>query len=312
MMEQQILLSICIPTNGKVQWVIPVLESIYTQNVDQNCFEVVVTDNGIDDELEKALSKIGYSNLHYERTNATGFLNIVNSLQAAKGLFCKLHNHRSCMLPNMLQELLSLVKRYADEQPVIYCTNGVLSNCNELLECEDFNTFVARMSYWSSCMAGIGMWHKDIPQLNHIQFNKMFPNTSILFEMRQQSKYIIWNKIYEKQQDGKGKGCYNLFHTFGVVYLDILSELRMRDRITIETFLSVKHDLYKWLCDLYYYMVVRKVDTSFDLVHIRRSMNIYFGTFQYIKMALSVYVIIIPKRVLYRIRNLVLGMFVTK
>lgn len=302
-MTRQRLLSICIPTNGNVQWVIPVLESIYMQNVDHDDFEVIITDNGITDELERALSQKKYSNLYYERTNAIGFLNIVNSLQAAKGLFCKLHNHRSCLLPNMLEELLLLIKEHIDTQPIVYCANGLIRNCNDLIECDNFNTFVGQMSYWSSYMAGICIWHKDIPQLEHIQFNKMFPNTSILFEMRQQSKYIIWNKVYEKQLDGKGKGCYNLFYTFGVVFLDMLSELRMRDRITVSTFLSIKHDLFKWLCGLYYSIVVCKSDKSFDLTNIRQSIKVYFSTFHYLKILLYAYVIATPKFILYRVKR---------
>ena len=46
MQEQRPVLSICLPTNGVVEWVIPTLESIYAQNVNFSLFEVVISDNG--------------------------------------------------------------------------------------------------------------------------------------------------------------------------------------------------------------------------------------------------------------------------
>ena len=45
-MEKNVLISLCMPTNGVIEWVFPVLDSIFGQGVDDNLYEVVVTDNG--------------------------------------------------------------------------------------------------------------------------------------------------------------------------------------------------------------------------------------------------------------------------
>ena len=45
------LLSLCIPTNGISEWVFPVLDSIYNQKVDDSLFEVIVTDNGNNEQF---------------------------------------------------------------------------------------------------------------------------------------------------------------------------------------------------------------------------------------------------------------------
>ena len=42
-MEKNVLISLCMPTNGVIEWVFPVLDSIFGQGVDDNLFEVVVT-----------------------------------------------------------------------------------------------------------------------------------------------------------------------------------------------------------------------------------------------------------------------------
>ena len=45
-MQNDIDLTICIPTNGIVEWVFPVLDSIFQQDdVNLSRYEVVVTDN---------------------------------------------------------------------------------------------------------------------------------------------------------------------------------------------------------------------------------------------------------------------------
>ena len=63
-MESNILLSLCIPTNGAAQWVIPALEAIYNQECDTSLFEVIITDNGADNTLADAVKKYQYSNLY--------------------------------------------------------------------------------------------------------------------------------------------------------------------------------------------------------------------------------------------------------
>ena len=50
-MMNGLLLSICIPTNGASQWVLPCLDAIYSQGIDKSLFEVVITDNDIDSTL---------------------------------------------------------------------------------------------------------------------------------------------------------------------------------------------------------------------------------------------------------------------
>ena len=47
------LVTLCIPTNGVPEWCQPVFESIYQQGVDENLFQVVVTDNGDNQEFKK-------------------------------------------------------------------------------------------------------------------------------------------------------------------------------------------------------------------------------------------------------------------
>ena len=63
-------LSLCLPTNGISEWVFPALDSIYSQEVNNDKFEVIVTDNGNNDEFRMDMEKYSkeHANLIYKKT----------------------------------------------------------------------------------------------------------------------------------------------------------------------------------------------------------------------------------------------------
>lgn len=282
-MSNRPVLSICIPTNGIVEWVVPVIESIYSQQVDHKLFEVVVTDNGGDGVLEKAVAKYDYDNFFYYKTSSSGFLNQIDAFERCHGEFCKMLNHRSKMRPGSIEALLSVICKYIDTKPILYCAEGVVKG-DEFIECNSVDEFVKEMNYWVSWSAGTGVWRSDVSNLRELPIDKMFPHTVFLFGLRKNSKYVIWNGKYEDMADETGKGGYDLFRTFGVNFLDIISNLRIDERISLNTFLSVKEGLYGFLCSLYFSEVLMPSKRSFIIQNIRESMSVYYGDYYYYKM----------------------------
>lgn len=284
------ILSLCIPTNGAVKWIVPVIDSIYSQGCDDALFEVIVADNAKNAELQEIIEHYGHNNIRYFRSDAQGFLNIVSSFQSAKGDFCKLINHRAKMIAGALDDLIGMVNKYKDEQPVIYCTNGVVGEGKDVVRCKNLDELLWNLHYYCTWMAGIGIWRKDIPNLEGIEYNKMFPNTTILFEQRTQpSAYLLYNKKFFNEQNGHGKGCYNLFHTFAVVFPDMLKDLQRRDRITQRTFDKVMKDLYGCLQNFYMNFVLRNPDKSFDLSGNHKNLTTYYSELDYWRMMYHCY-----------------------
>ena len=99
------LVSLCIPTNGIVKWVLPVIESIYKQNVEDDLFEIVITDNGTNSELKQHLKKYLeiHDNLIYKKTEDYQFLNQISCFKAASGELIKFINHRMVLKNNFLE-----------------------------------------------------------------------------------------------------------------------------------------------------------------------------------------------------------------
>lgn len=288
-MDKQPVLSLCIPTNGAVEWILPVIESIYSQGYDNEKFEVVITDNGKDSQLPAHIVKMDYPNLRYMQTTDEGFLNLVSCLKEGKGQFCKMINHRSVMLPGSISDMVALVEKYKDTQPIIYCSDGNIKCETNFVECSNTDEFVRHLSYWCSWSAGIGFWQKDIPNIPNIKLNEMFPNASLLFEIRKESEYVIWNKKYEQMCDDSGKGGYDLFHTFGVVLLDIIKGILDSGRISHKTFYVVKKDLFGFLTELYKNEMILPTKHTFILKNIKNSMEVYYGVGGYRKMVINAY-----------------------
>lgn len=291
-MDKQPILSLCIPTNGAVEWILPVINSIYSQRYNNEKFEVVITDNGKDSRLADYLKDYDYPNLRYIVTTDEGFLNLVSSLKEGRGLFCKMINHRSVLEPGTIEEMIELVERYKDSQPIIYCSDGNVKG-PEVIECENLDQFIENLSYWTSWSAGIGFWKKDIEKIDSVELDKMFPNASLLLNLRKESSYVIWNKKYEQMGDDAGKGGYDLYDTFAVHFLDIIKGLLVDGRISRQTFNVVKNDLFGFLTVLYKNEAILPTKHTFILKDIKNSMQVYYGAFGYYRMVVKAYMMVL-------------------
>ena len=55
MSKEELMVSLVVPTNGVIEWVFPVLDSIYQDEPDHGRFEVIVTDNGDNEEFQRQM-----------------------------------------------------------------------------------------------------------------------------------------------------------------------------------------------------------------------------------------------------------------
>lgn len=280
-MKEQCMLSLCIPTNGVVEWVIPVLDSIFQQNVDESLYEVCVSDNGTDTKFKQIMGEYmsKYSNLHYQESDASGFLNQVESFRMAEGKLIKFVNHRMSFLDGTLQYLVDLATKYQESRPVIYFLNGNLDLGAQQLCLNNFDEFVYHLSYYSSWSAGLAFWNDkkdEMLQLGH--YNTLFPHIDFLLYDRDSSAYIIENKVIQRDVhvDSTKKGRYNLFFAFGVEYPSVILDLLRSNDITIGTFQKVIRENGQFLVDLYYEYILRKRPASYLLDDYKEYLNVFY------------------------------------
>lgn len=282
------ILSLCIATNGISEWVFPVLDSIYSQHVDSSLFEVVVTDNGNNEDFYNKMFayKANHSNLVYKRNKAFLFENQIEALRAASGEYLKFVNHRAVLEPGSLSWLIEFVKENLEEKPVMYFSNAVLNLKEEWKG--DFNGFVKTLGRYASWTTGVGVWKEDFEKIPEDKvYNKISPHSDVLFAERHKTAYLIYDRLWSKELESNHskKGSYDLYKAFGVEEFTITLRLYVDGDITIKTLKAVKKDYEKFLAGLYLDFNILKRPCSYDLSGFNDAMGIFFSKCKVKRMA---------------------------
>lgn len=290
-MSKRPLVSLCIPTNGIEHWVFPVLDSIFGQDFDTELYEVVVMDNGdnqnfFDRMQEYCLDK---NNLHYYKTDAKLFQSEISCYQKAKGVFIKFLNHRTKLRPGALEEFVTFVRDNIEKKPVVYFSNGQLHSKKPIRTLPDFDSFVRALSYYSSWSTGMGFWKDTFDALPQpLQANELFPHTTILFFDRTNASYIVDDRVLleEISVEHTAKGRYDLFSAFAIEYPCIIAELLRTGDITTDTFLQIKKENLAFLAQLYRLFILQKIPCSYDLSSYDTSIRVFYNKGQVFLQAL--------------------------
>ena len=283
------IVSLCMPTNGVIEWVFPVLNSIYEQGCDNDDFEIIITDNGKNKEFKEKIKVYNQqrSNLYYFETDALPFINEIESYKRANGKLIKFVNHRTRLVKGALKQLIKLAKDNSDTKPIMYFTNGVLKKEKKTFKYDTFDQFVMNLSYWSSWSTGMTIWKEDFDKLPEdvSNFNELFPHTNVLFAERNRGRYIIDNTVIfdEMSQGKKPKGDYDLFYAFGVEYPTIILDLYRDNSISVHTFKSVVNNNLRFVAYLYFLYFVKKEYCSYDLNGLNDMYGIFYTKQQFKK-----------------------------
>ena len=285
MTKNQPILSLCLPTNGAVHWVIPTLEGIYAQGVDNSLYEVVITDNGENSNLGEALKSFDYPNMRYIPTKDSGFLNLMTALKFGKGLYCKMLNHRSVLVQGALQMMIDVVREHQDKKPILYFSDGKLEG-PETIKCSNLDSFVYEMHYRATWSGGVGVWQEDLTKLDGLQLNETFPQSALMFDIREESEFVIVNRKFQDMQNEDGKGGYDLFYAFAVEFPNIWQELLSQNRIKQETYDYVMDKMYGFIYRLYCQEVLHKSQHTFIIQNVGKSISTYYGWRGYLRIVL--------------------------
>ena len=272
------ILSLCIPTNGILEWVIPVLDSIYLADADEDLYELVIEDNGNNAlfvEIIREYQK-NHQNLQYYKSSSSGFLCQIDCFMHASGRFIKFVNHRFLFEKGSVEYLLDFIETHEKDRPVTFFSNGNLKNSVT----NSFDEFIRDLSYWSSWSGGLSFWREDLELItDEMKYNELFPHTDLLFARRNAEKYLVINrKLFTEIDAGHGKkGSYNLFWAFAVEYPSILGDLLREQDISIETFLQVKEELLNFLADQYIGFILQKKENSYNFENYQKYLSVFYS-----------------------------------
>lgn len=298
-MEESYLLSICIPCYGRIDYVRNTLKSIFEDNKDVPLseYEVVISDNDPNHEIEILTKEFKYKNLKYYTTECEGFMNSYYVLTYAKGKLLKLHNSQVTFKKGTLANLLNEIKDNDKYKPLIFYTNGFLFT-GISRNYQSFDTFLNAMSYWTSWSNGFSIWNEDFNRLKDLSLNKLFPHTSLLITQHYKKDYIVNDKHWFDTQRVVGRSGHNKFEAFTIEYPSLIDICYQKNWISKKT---KKHILNKIMTEflpiLLFNKYVVKIE-NYDITGYSNNIKKYFPFGAY--WITWLFVMLVPFKLLYR------------
>ena len=262
-----VLLSLCIPTNGIIEWVIPLLDSIYSQNCNEDLFEVIITNNGENNDLYGRIEKflLIHKNIIYKKTNSVLFQNQIDCFKLTHGLLVKFLNHRDILEEGSINKIIQIIENNKTDKPIIYFLNSQIQ-INKENKILDFNSFAYELSYYATWSGGTTFWGEDKDELlSKNEYDKYFPHIDIVFAYGNDRKYLIINDRLSHQEpiDETKKGKYDLFDAFANHFIEIIKPLYQKGKITKKTYNKIRFDNLLFVIGLHYQYVFKRRPCSY-------------------------------------------------
>lgn len=233
-MTDRPLLSICIPTYNRADYLLATLQTIVSQNVfnDTNDIEVVISDNHSTDNtrdiaqllIEKYSSKIRYFK---PENHIEADLNFEFVLKQAQGCYLKLNNDTLKHIDGSLDMMLHYIKKYkSNKAHLIFNFNG--AKTPSVYENINADEVLMQMSTGITWIANFGIWRHDLSKIENFTrcSHLKLCQVDICFRLIElnQNPTVIVNHDLNKANDPYSKGGYNLYEVFLKNYLYILNE----------------------------------------------------------------------------------------
>jgi abequosyltransferase len=253
---EKILLSICIPTYNRANFLEQTLESIVKQKrfQESNDVEIVISDNCSDDNTRNVsldfLNKYG-EKIRYFRNDKNIFdSNFEKVLSHGKGLFLKLNNDTLMQKEGSLDMILQTIEENKESKNILFFSNGVLSIQNKFL-CENLNSFVDHVSFYSTWIGAFGIWKEDFDKFDNFNLRSDLHLTQVdvLYRLINTGKSVIVNnEILGISVTPLIRGGYDILGVFMDNYFSLLEEQFIDKKISDAVFGSEKKRL------LYYFI----------------------------------------------------------
>ena len=254
------LLSICIPTYNRAEYLDDTLHSIVVQDRFNNSFdvEIVISDNCSSDNTQEIANKYVEKypdKIRYFKNEENIFdANFEKVLSYGKGEFLKLNNDTLAHKENTLDVIVKTIQDNLESRKILFFSNGSIKNITTCLV-ENLDLFIKIASYNITWIASFGIWKSDFEQIE--DFNKnaklQLVQVDILLRLIDKKKQVyinncnIFNSVISKSVGG-----YNIFKVFVENYLTLLRFYVYQGTISQETFkLEKKKLLYKYLYPRY-------------------------------------------------------------
>ncbi len=248
------LISICIPTYNRASFLKDTLDSFVQEPVflSTEKVEIIISDNCSEDNtaeivfpyIQKFPQKIKYFK---NKTNLKD-KNFELALSRGTGVFLKLHNDNLAIKKGILDSMVSFVEKNSKEQPILFFLNGNTKEKEEVTNCSSVDQTISHISYFSTWIAGFGIWKTDFEQLGDFSkyATKNLAQTEVFSRLLlKKKKAVVFNRVFlaTGNQVYKKSG-YNVAEVFSKNYLSILKNMIVPDGLSQKVYEAEKKKVF--------------------------------------------------------------------
>jgi len=259
-----VLLSICIPTYNRAEYLKITLNSIVSQKMffENDIVEIIVSDNCSSDNTKEVVDvfvKTFGNKIRYYRNNENiKDANFETVLSYGKGQFLKLNNDTLAHRNNTLDIIIDSIEKNIVKRNILFFSNGVL-NYNDTIILNDLNSFVKTVSYYSTWIGGFGIWKDDFDLIDEFSRNSnlQLVQVDVLLRIISKGSCVFVNDfVMFDSHNPSNKGGYNIFEVFIQNYLNLLYQHIGEDQIEMTTYKAEKKKLlnefvFSWFCKIF-------------------------------------------------------------
>ena len=239
------LLSICIPTYNRAEYLGKGIESVVCQEEFKNKeVEIVISDNVSTDDTEKIGREYSekYDNIHYYRNE----VNVNNDnfplvLSRGSGVLRRLCNDTLVFNDGALKYICDVIRKYRDSRPFIcWLENNAEPEVREF----DFRDGIRDVSYFITSIARFSIWDSECDGLEKDTYGAEL----LLWQVRktlelasEKDSMVVVNKALTYTQTVEKKNIsYGLYHVFYENYFTLMApffddgKLKAEDREYLE------------------------------------------------------------------------------
>ena len=249
-MNHNILLSICIPTYNRSNYLkhsldsIVCLEEFYLGSK----VEIIISDNNSDDQTEELvksyISLYGDKIKYFKNKENISDLNFEKALTYGNGVYLKLSNDTLIYSENSLNDMLLLIEKYKVDEPLLFFINEYNEKYIER-KIFGIDRLVSICSYKIGWIGSFGVWRgklNSLPNFSRRSDLKLL-QIDVLFRLCSTSNPAIlyYVKLFEPQNVKKGG--YDLLEVFLVNYSFLLNEQCQFGTLSLKTYKSEKRKI---------------------------------------------------------------------
>lgn len=250
-MQGQPLVSICIPTYNRAEYLRQSLE-LYVQEPEvlDGRVEIVIGDNCSTDDTERMCREYAarYEHIHYYRNPENiRDRNFPTVMSRGSGELHRLINDTHQIFPGRLHELCVAVEKYRATKPFIYWLLVPREQPEREIVCNSLSDFISNLSFYITSIGGFTLWHEECIGLEHDTADcelSLWQVRKACDMITQKDVAVIFEKSYGivpiiKKKD-MSYGMYKVFHDN---MLEIIGRYRGQSGLTQADLDELEKDL---------------------------------------------------------------------